>query len=77
MTAWYRRAACAGLDVDLFFSNWHADQAKAVCRGCEVTGACLRAALEEEAGPYVSHGIRAGLEPHERDKIRRKAAASG
>jgi WhiB family redox-sensing transcriptional regulator len=68
----YRRAACAGAPVDLFFPDparpdtQHSGQAMAICAGCPVREACLAAGMAEE------HGIWDGLEPRERRVLRRK-----
>jgi len=68
----YRRAACAGAPVDLFFPDpTRADaggleQARAICAGCPVREACLAAGMAEE------HGIWGGLDPRERRVLRRK-----
>jgi WhiB family redox-sensing transcriptional regulator len=52
-TAWSKRSACAGMDVELFFpltergprASALIEQAKAVCRRCAVVHECLDAAL--------------------------------
>lgn len=45
---WTTRAACRGLDPDLFFPEQGepATYALAVCRSCDVTAECLATALE-------------------------------
>ena len=50
---WRDRAACRGQDPELFFPDGNTapallqtEQAKAVCRRCEVAEACLKWAIE-------------------------------
>jgi WhiB family transcriptional regulator, redox-sensing transcriptional regulator len=61
MMTWRDRAACLGEDPELFFPDGNtrpalvqAEEAKAVCRRCEVTATCLKWALEsgQEAGVW-------------------------
>lgn len=44
---WHRRAACRGVDPEVFFpaSDAEAAHAKAICRECVVLDACLTSAL--------------------------------
>jgi len=76
-TAWMRRANCLGVDPELFFPERGAStrEAKAVCHGCVVRGACLDYALARSE----KHGIWGGTSERERRRIRlrAKAAASG
>ncbi|NBW38776.1 MAG: WhiB family transcriptional regulator [Cytophagia bacterium] len=73
---WRVHAACFGMDVNIFFVDRGADAvkkneiAKQVCRSCSVRWECLQAALEE---PQPWFGIRGGLSPKERKRIRWKA----
>lgn len=53
MVSWRNRAACLGEDPDLFFPDgntgpalFQIEEAKAVCRRCEVAAACLKWAIE-------------------------------
>lgn len=71
---WRDRAACRLIEADLFFpagsTGSAVDQiqsAKAVCRTCPVTDACLRFALEtnQEAGVW------GGTDEDERRKLRK------
>lgn len=61
---WVDRAACRGMDVDLFFPDHgeSAEEAKAVCKTCTVTSECLSWALETQA----KHGVFGGLSPKQR-----------
>lgn len=69
---WQLRAACAGMDGDLFFpSKWNvadARAAKAICAQCPVRLDCL------EAGLWEHHGIWGGLSEKERRAERRRRA---
>jgi len=70
---WRLYAACFGMDVNLFFVDRGAnarernEEAKKICRPCAVRFECLQAALEE---PQPWFGIRGGLSPKERKRIR-------
>lgn len=73
MTAWQAGAACATADPALFFPDEAGRQhdyteARAICGGCEVRGACLEAGLRERFGMW------AGLTPNERAKLARQRA---
>ena len=72
---WRHRAACVGLDQDLFFplgsaeaSDAECDRAKEVCRGCAVRESCLEWALEVG----VDDGIFGGLTAGERRTLKRR-----
>ncbi|MER6167607.1 WhiB family transcriptional regulator [Streptomyces violaceorubidus] len=74
---WQTRSACRGEDPELFFpvgdsgpALLQAADAKAVCRLCSVTEACLRWAMD--AGEV--HGIWGGTDEGDRRLIRRGAA---
>jgi WhiB family redox-sensing transcriptional regulator len=76
---WRDRAACLGEDPELFFPDGNtrpalvqAEEAKAVCRRCEVTATCLKWALEsgQEAGVW------GGLSEEERRALKRRNAPS-
>lgn len=67
--AWQKQAACRTEDPDLFFpegttGRWALaiEQAKAVCRRCPATDACLAYAIETGA----THGIFGALDADER-----------
>lgn len=67
---WRDEAACLTADPDMFFPEPgdHATAAKAiaVCQSCPVTDACLRDAL----ATGERHGIRGGLNPQRRARLR-------
>ena len=67
---WRQRAACRGVDPDVFFpvSDADSEEAKAVCVSCSVRQACLEyslAARERE-------GVWGGLTERERRRIVRQ-----
>jgi len=66
--SWHDRAACRGVNTDLFFpaKGQPASPAKAVCEGCEVRVECLDFAMV--TGQY--HGIWGGLSERQRRKLR-------
>lgn len=67
------RAACTGLDTDLFFPRENSaavDAAKAVCQGCAVMRACLMQALR--TGDEFA--VLGGTTPTERRLIRLRLA---
>ncbi|HVC14726.1 MAG TPA: WhiB family transcriptional regulator [Acidimicrobiales bacterium] len=78
MTAtWRKRAACRGIDVEIFFPETDEDAdveaAKAVCEGCPVRQACLEHALAHRE----REGVWGGATERERRRIlrqRRKSA---
>jgi WhiB family redox-sensing transcriptional regulator len=79
MMTWRDRAACLGEDPELFFPDGitrpallQTERAKAVCRRCKVTEACLKWAIEsgQEAGVW------GGLSEEERRALKRRNAAS-
>jgi WhiB family transcriptional regulator, redox-sensing transcriptional regulator len=68
--SWRQRAACRGVDPDIFYpvSDEDAEEAKAVCASCTVRQACLEyslAARERE-------GVWGGLTERERRRIVRQ-----
>lgn len=72
---WMDRAACRGMDVEVFFplgtgtaTDIQVEEAKVVCRGCPVRVQCLERAL---AIP-ISHGIVGGLDEDERSRLRKQ-----
>lgn len=71
--SWRRHAACIDMDVNIFFvergheARIRNAEAKAICQGCPVRFECLESALEE---PQPWFGVRGGLTPKERLKIR-------
>jgi WhiB family redox-sensing transcriptional regulator len=66
-TGWRARAACYGMDTNLFFPEvaTRADAAVAVCAACPVAAECLVDNLKE------LHGVFGGLTPDERIAVRR------
>lgn len=72
--AWHRRAACRGMESDLFFPERGVklDKAQAVCGGCSVRSECLAAAVD--AGPRTP-GIWGGTSERARRVLRRGRAA--
>jgi WhiB family transcriptional regulator, redox-sensing transcriptional regulator len=69
---WRDRASCArpGVDPELFFpfpgEHGKAARAKRICAGCPVRPACLADAMASRDG----FGIRGGLTPNERQRLR-------
>lgn len=78
MTAtWRKRAACRGIDVEIFYPETDddddAEAAKAVCEVCPVRQTCLEHAL----GHREREGVWGGTTERERRRIlrqRRKSA---
>ena len=68
---WMQRAACQGLDVELFYSTNDADvrEAVRVCRSCPVRMECLQAAMSTAEIFGVWGGMHEG---HRRRIIRRE-----
>jgi WhiB family redox-sensing transcriptional regulator len=75
---WRDRAACAGMPAALFFperlDTVTGRLARSVCAGCAVRTECLEAALAEEAGHGLPHGIRGGLTAAQRQARARARA---
>ena len=74
---WRNRAACFGEDPELFFpegntapSLLQTDQAKAICRRCEVSETCLKWAIESGQDA----GVWGGLSEDERRALKRRNA---
>lgn len=72
---WRNRAACRGIDPDIFFpvTDEEAEPAKAVCNACPVREACLEFALAARE----REGVWGGATERERRRIvrqRRKTA---
>jgi WhiB family redox-sensing transcriptional regulator len=72
---WMERAACRGMETELFFPNGETgealdqtEEAKAICRTCPVQSACLEYALATRQ-PY---GVWGGATEAERRSIRRR-----
>lgn len=71
---WKGRAACKGVEADIFYpvSDEEADDAKVVCRRCEVREACLEHALAYRE----RDGIWGGATERERRRIIRQRRRS-
>jgi WhiB family redox-sensing transcriptional regulator len=74
---WRHRAACRDVDPELFFPIGNTgpallqiEEAKQVCRRCDVTEACLTWALESGQ----DSGVWGGMGEDERRALRRRAA---
>lgn len=69
---WRDRAACRGMDPDLFHpvSGDDVVLAQAVCLGCSVTGECLDFALANG----MSTGVWGGRSERQRRRLRHEAA---
>ncbi len=73
--SWRNRAACRGIDPDIFFpvTDEEAEPAKAICNACPVREACLEFALAARE----REGVWGGATERERRRIirqRRKTA---
>ena len=73
---WRHLAACRSTEPDLFFPIGttgpavdQIEEAKRVCRGCEVRAECLEYALEHDE----RFGIWGGLSERERRRLKREA----
>jgi WhiB family redox-sensing transcriptional regulator len=74
---WRHRAACRDVDPELFFPIGNTgpallqiEEAKQVCRRCDVTEACLAWALESGQ----DSGVWGGMGEDERRALKRRAA---
>lgn len=76
---WRLRAACRGMDPDLFFPSRGdrvaTEKAKEICSRCPVRADCLAHALN--IAPSFDHGIYGGLTRGERAAIRRRRSSDG
>lgn len=73
--SWQSRAACRGVDTEIFFPNTdeEAEPAKAICGACPVQDSCLEHALADRE----REGVWGGATERERRRIirqRRKSA---
>ena len=73
--SWRQRAACRGVDPDVFYpaSDEEAEEAKSICRVCPVREACLEYALANRE----RDGVWGGATERERRRLirqRRKSA---
>ena len=71
---WRQRAACRGVDPDIFYpvSDEEAEDAKAICGQCPVRHACLEWALTNRE----SDGVWGGATERERRRIIRRRRRS-
>ena len=71
-TEWTERAACRGMDPNIFFPGEYEPYgpAREVCRRCEVIGDCLDDALAMSVSVDIA-GMYGGLTPSERRSLRR------
>lgn len=65
---WRDRAACAGMDVRVFYTLQPA-KAKAICARCPVRAECLAVAMFFERDALRRHGVWGGLTPGERERL--------
>ena len=67
---WRQRAACRGVDPDIFYpvSDEEAEEAKTICRSCTVREACLEWALTQRE----RDGVWGGATERERRRIIRQ-----
>ena len=72
--SWMHRAACRGLDPDLFYPERGAEgeTAKGVCRRCPVKTQCLEYALAN----YEFFGIWGGESDRSRRRIKKQRASA-
>ena len=72
--AWRQRAACRGVDPDIFYpvSDEDAEEAKAICMQCPVQQKCLDWAL----GNREKEGVWGGATERERRRIIRRRRRS-
>lgn len=77
--SWQDRAACRGIDADLFFGSDNESpqqrkareaKAKTICASCPVRAQCLDDALRNS----IRYGIWGGLNGEERARERRRRA---
>ena len=62
---WADRAACAGMDTDIFFNADRQEEARNICLGCPVVLECAEYAIENE-----TEGFWGGLSPRQREDLR-------
>jgi WhiB family redox-sensing transcriptional regulator len=72
--AWRQKAACRGVDPDIFYpvSDDDAEEAKAICMQCPVQQACLEWALSSRE----REGVWGGATERERRRIIRRRRRS-
>lgn len=69
-TAWMAEGNCRNYPPAMFFPSdgVGVDRARAICKGCPVTGTCLEYALAEN----IEHGVWGGCSERERRRIRKR-----
>lgn len=80
-SSWQHRAECKTEDPELFFpigektrvALLQIEEAKSVCRRCDVREVCLSEALESG----LDHGVWGGMSEGERRKIKRRMQRIG
>jgi WhiB family redox-sensing transcriptional regulator len=74
IAAWRQRAACRGADPDIFYpvNEEQAEEAKSICRACDVREACLDWALRTRE----KDGVWGGATERERRRIIRQRRRS-
>lgn len=77
---WRNRAACRTEDPELFFPRgntgpalWQIEEAKKVCRQCDVREKCLDWALTNDQ----DHGVWGGMSEDERRALKRRSRRVG
>lgn len=65
-------AACAGEDTELFFNHETREQAKTICRRCDVIDECLDLVIHD-----TTPGIWGGTDSEQRMKLRRALRRKG
>jgi len=72
--AWRQRAACRGVDPDIFYpvSDEEAEEAKAICGACTVSETCLEYALTNRE----RDGVWGGATERERRRMIRQRRRS-
>jgi hypothetical protein len=71
--SWMARAACRGMDTNLFYvdaGESYAPEAVAACEACPVKGPCLASADNDD---YIGGAYRAGMTPSQRKRWRTNA----
>lgn len=76
---WQHRAACRGEEPELFFpigstgpAKLQAEEAKRVCRSCDVREQCLAWALEYGQ----DHGVWGGMGEEERRELKKRSRST-
>ncbi|MDP9392651.1 MAG: WhiB family transcriptional regulator [Actinomycetota bacterium] len=75
--SWQDRAACVGIDPELFFEQHVGPQVRAACLGCPVRAECLGTALTELGDTPGTWGLWGGTSHRQRQRLQRGARDSG